>query len=818
MIESARQLAAAGIPTFPCSANKVPAVGKGVDWKVVANLYPDQMQWPSGVVGVPVPPGVTVIDLDTYKGVTRERVERALGCALPWDAALIQHTQSGGEHYAFAADWDARQDSDLFKDDIGKGFDTRCGGRGYIATGAGYQWAGNGLLALAYPGVMLPRLPDAARPALERVQREVTSTELPQGDRDLDLIREALRHINADCSRSEWVSTGMALKHHFHDKQDIGFALFREWSEYAADRLDYETLEPQWESFKVSNTDGASVTIATVIYKAMQAGWQPPSDTNTALAFGQGAAPVEIVGSLIDRLQERGGDPKATTDLLEEIKALSCSDMQRATLLATLHRELKDAGLLTKPVRNLLDAAVTGRPISDNDTRNTPGRYGKNHTENAVLFLNSRYPDGMLLRSEEVWYAYTGMCWVELDDGGVKHELFHAMVDSLPQDSTINGTYGVLGKMCHTVRKIGYVPHHLVVYHNGILDLNTWGMSPHTPEHFTTNILPYNYNPHSQCGRWLQFLNEIFEGDWERVSLLQEWFGYMMAASYRFHKIMLILGPPRSGKSTVGRILEQVAGVQNFSGGSLHAFASDKYLDSLRSKPVMFIGDAEQKISRNHVGTIIERMKTISGNDAITFDRIYKSSVTDTLPTRITIASNHTPSLFDDSGALAGRFLVLPINVTFSGREDIQLLDALSAELEGIAAWALAGLHRLNGCGRFTQPQASIDEAQYITETYSPLERFIDEVCLPVADNVITAEEMHDAYRVWATMHQEDAVLTRKVFTKAFKDATRGRFKYGTHRRADETDRGYKGVQLRPVSGSTAGNGTAAAFTPRAVP
>lgn len=806
MLEVAQQLAAAGVPVFPCLANKHPAVPKGVSWKPVATLHPEQLNWPSGLAGVPIPQGAVIFDLDTYKGVTRQQVEQALGCALPWDEAFIQRTQSGGEHYAFSVDWEVMYGSNMFGV---QGLDTRTAGKGYICTGEGYPWAGFGPLRLSNPPAMLPALPEASRHATERVQREVTATELPQGDRDVALIQEALKHISSDCSRTEWVSVGMSLKHHFHDKQDIGFALFKEWSEYHAERLDYETLEQQWGSFKPYSADGASVTIASVIYKAMQAGWQPPNDVDTALAFGAGAASMDVFGPLVDLITESGGDPKLTGDIIDAIKVTQCSDIQRATLLATLHRELKEAGLLTKQVRATLDTAVTGVPVQADNTLNAPGRYGKNHHDNAALFFNTHYPDGTLIRSDEVWYRYTGLCWEEISESQIKHEICKAMEYSRPQDNTINGTYNILAKQCFTLRKIGSVSPNLIIYANGVLDLNTWQLSPHSPEHFTTNLLPYNYEPYAPCSTWLTFLNEIFEGDQECIALLQEWLGYLLSTSYRFQKIMLLLGPQRSGKGTIGRVLAQLAGEQNFSGGSLHSFASDKFLDSLRTKPVMYVADAEQKISRNQVGTIIERMKTISGNDAITFDRIYKPSITETLSTRITLASNHTPSLFDDSGALAGRYLVLPINVSFYGREDPYLFDKLMAELEGIAAWSLAGLHRLNQVGQFTQPQASLDEIRYVTEAYSPLERFVDEVCEPDPESAVTAEDMYNAYRAWATIHQEDNILTRRTFTSAFKDTTRGRFKYGTHRQIG-CGRGFRGVQLRETGQSAVG--TAAAF------
>ena len=806
MLEVAQQLAAAGVPVFPCTSNKKPAVPQGTHWGTVAAMTPpDQINWPSAVIGIPIPAGVAVIDLDTYKGVTRQSVEQAIGCALPWDEALIQHTQHGGEHYAFAVDWEVKQGSELFNID---GFDTRTAGKGYICTGGGYPWAGFGPLRMSQPATMLPRLPDAARPVLERVPHVVKTAELPQGDRDVDLIREALRHIDADCPRTEWVATGMALKHHFHDAQDTGFALFKEWSEYAADRLDYETLEPQWNSFKPFSSDGASITIATVIYKAMQAGWQPPADVDTALAFGEGAATVQTFGALIDLITESGGDPKMTADIIEAIKHTPSSDVQRATLLATLHRELKEAGLLTKQVKAALDTALTGIQAPAEGVRNAPGRYGKNHAQNAKLFINTCYPDGLLLRSDEVWYVYTGKCWEEQEDSAMETILTYAMLDSDPMSSTIKGTLTVVTSLCRTPDKIGGVDPNLIIYANGVLDTRTWQMSSHRKELFTTNILPYDYIPNAQCPRWGQFLDEVFDGDIERIALLQEWLGYLLSPSRRHHKMLMLIGPPRSGKGTIGRILRHVVGGQNYAAGNLSLFAKDSFLDALRTKPVLFVSDAETKMHPSVLGAVIERLKTISGNDEINFTRKFKSNISETLPCRITMGANGIPRLFDDSGALASRFMLLTMDRSFIDNGDNFLDEALIAEIEGIAAWALAGLGRLNGTGKFTVPSASVDETQYLKEAYSPLRLFIDDICEQVDGSHTTTADLYLAYKVWA-LGQGDDILLRKVFTGAFKDATRGQFIYAREIIDGTYLRVFKDVRLRTAVPTS---NTAAAF------
>ena len=125
MIALAHELRAAGLGTFPCSHKKKPAIPKTTGWRDWAEKSPDLLPHPTGIVGVPVPEGIVVIDLDTYKGVTREAVELALGVSLEWDDALIQHTLNGGQHYAFAVDWPVRFGSNMAGI---KGLDTRSHG------------------------------------------------------------------------------------------------------------------------------------------------------------------------------------------------------------------------------------------------------------------------------------------------------------------------------------------------------------------------------------------------------------------------------------------------------------------------------------------------------------------------------------------------------------------------------------------------------------------------------------------------------------------------------------------------------------------
>ena len=810
-MHTAHDLRAAGLGVFPCTQNKNPAIPKGTDWKAAA-LYPlESHTWPSGVVGVPVPHGVLIIDLDLYKGVTRQAVEQAIGAQLAWDDAFIQQTQNGGEHYAFRCDWDAKQGSNLL--DV-QGFDTRMGGKGYICTGMGYNSNGFGVLRLADVG-LLPPIPSQCQTAIGRTDPTI-STPPPPGAAppDLPTIVDALQHVNPACSRSAWVKIGMALRAWAGEDADgTGGALFEQWSSgilgghETPSNYVPEHVPWQWETFKPQG----DTTVGSLFFEAVQSGWKPPSRMDTSLAFGPGGVGMGDFNALVDTITSHGCDPRQTETCVRAIEGMGGNKLQTATLMALLERELKDAGLLSKPVKQQLEAMA-----GDETQPRARGEYGKNHTENATLYMERFYPLGGLVRSDQNWYSFDGKIWVPSTDDDMNGILSRDMMSSLPMDSTVNGTYNMLGKICHkSDGRINDMPDHLIIFENGILDLTTGRVGPHDAGYFTTNMLPYEYLPSARAEHWMTFLNDIFQNDQERIALLQEWFGYIMSNSYDHHKIMLMLGAPRSGKGTIGRIMEQIVGPANYTGASLHAFTSDPFIDSLRTKTVAFSGDTERRVARHKVDTVIERLKKISGNDSVTFSRKFKDTLSQAIPTRIVLAGNHVPALFDDSGALSGRLLVLPFDVCYAGREDLGLSRRLMGELPGIATWALEGLRRLSTQGAFTQPMASAAEAVFIEESFSPLTTFIREVCvIGGGPEVVTfCDELYDAYRAWAVTHTESHIMARRTFVSAFKDTTRGRgVQYGTCRKDGDVRRGFEGLTLNTVEAVTTD-----AFKPTAV-
>src|SRR5262249_21727672 len=155
--------------------------------------------------------------------------------------------------------------------------------------------------------------------------------------------------------------------------------------------------------------------------------------------------------------------------------------------------------------------------------------------------------------------------------------------------------------------------------------------------------------------RWRRFLRELWGDDVESMETLAEVMGYVLGGGTEQQKLFLAVGPKRSGKGTIGRVLTGLLGAHNTAAPTLSSLTSNFGLSPLTSKPLAIISDA--RLSRRADSSVaVERLLSISGEDTLTVDRKYRDPWTGRLPTRFLILTNELPRFADASGALASRF------------------------------------------------------------------------------------------------------------------------------------------------------------------
>jgi putative DNA primase/helicase len=465
-----------------------------------------------------------------------------------------------------------------------------------------------------------------------------------------------------------------------------------------------------------------------------------------------------------------------------------------ATLMAS------SAGPKVDPGITVASASASAEWCED---RRPPDTFGNPTipTVTADAFENSWRDDATKMMRRRFWnkgwYDWTGPHWVEREENAVRGDLYRTLkvqqftkrnaegdITILDWNPTSRSVSSVMDAFTGTdVFTPNTVPmpswfstdggeqqaSRLVSLQNGLLDLDTKELRPHTPQYFNRYSLPFEYDPDAECKVWTSYLNSIFINDPDTIALLQEWAGYVLSGRTDLQKMMFLVGPPRSGKGTFSGIMERLVGEGNYAGPTIDSISTNFGLESLIDKQIATFDDVRFDPRSNNYSTAIERLLSITGAGTLTVDRKNKPVWVGKIPARLMMLSNVVPELEDTGGALPNRFLVAVYTRSFAGQEDHDLLDKLSDDLTGIFNWALQGLDRLNrNGGKFTQPQASAATKQELKDNANEIYPFVREHCQLGEEQWVWADEL---YNVWAMIHGgfKDDAKQRRRFGKLLK-------------------------------------------------
>lgn len=275
---------------------------------------------------------------------------------------------------------------------------------------------------------------------------------------------------------------------------------------------------------------------------------------------------------------------------------------------------------------------------------------------------------------------------------------------------------------------------------NGLLHLRTGKLYDATPLYFTTSSLGVAYGAEApKPTEWLKFLGQLWPDDsesknYESIEALQEWMGYLLTPDTSFHKILLMVGPKRSGKGTIARVITALLGRDSVIAPTLASLGTNFGLAPLIGKIAAIIGDARLG-GRADVPQVVERLLNLSGEDDQSVDRKHREAWHGQLMARFAMFTNEPPRFTDASDALPARMIALELIHSFYGHEDRTLTDKLiggrgsPGELPGILLWAIEGWKRLQDRGRFVQPVSSAHLIEDLEDLASPVKAWARERC-----------------------------------------------------------------------------------------
>ena len=428
----------------------------------------------------------------------------------------------------------------------------------------------------------------------------------------------------------------------------------------------------------------------------------------------------------------------------------------------------------------------------------------------AEKYLAEHHPGGTLRHWRGDWYRYTGTHYAVYTATELHRDLSRIMAPwhfftkrgETAESVTSKITDGLLRDVVSQIRGLVLIPdrreapcwldgverppaREWLALQNGLLSLAvnrdtdppTRAFIAHTPALFNTFALPFAFDADADSPEtWIDFLSRTWPGEpgADCALMLAEWFGYCLSRDMSHHKMLWIIGPTRSGKGVVSRILAAVLGPENACYPTLGSLGDKNGGQVLIGQRLAIIGDARLDKRRADKASIIERLLSISGGDEQTFARKYLPDWTGTPECKFVMLSNELPPLADESGALLGRLLFLQTTESHLGREDRFLESRIRRELPGILNWALDGLERLNTQGRFASPESSREIIATFRAISAPLTAFVEDCCVVGEDATIECGALYCVYQKWAEDEGLSHPYSKHVFGQKLKAVVPG--------------------------------------------
>lgn len=269
----------------------------------------------------------------------------------------------------------------------------------------------------------------------------------------------------------------------------------------------------------------------------------------------------------------------------------------------------------------------------------------------------------------------------------------------------------------------------------------------HDKEQYSTMRIDYKYEDKAECSLWLKTLDEIFEGDKNKLSLFQEFVGYCLIPDVKQKKAMLLLGESDSGKSTLLFIIRDLIGDINCSSVPLKFLAHPQYTPLLINKLVNIDADVDKNAQEYEA-----EFKKITTGEKVSCNQKHVPTFEFVPQCKIIMAANEFPKITDHSSAFYTRLILIPCNRVFTEKEkNRDLTDQLRLELPGILNWAIEGLKRLRARGMFEQHEFMRNAVKELEDENNPVNKFFEENIIPdvSADFYIEKGDLYHKYIEW---------------------------------------------------------------------
>ncbi len=286
-----------------------------------------------------------------------------------------------------------------------------------------------------------------------------------------------------------------------------------------------------------------------------------------------------------------------------------------------------------------------------------------------------------------------------------------------------------------------------------VIDLKTGKVRCALRSDYITKSLNVNYlGDTSQATRWLEFLNQIFDGDEEMISWIQRWCGYLLTGSTAEHIFLFCYGIGSNGKSVFAEVLRYI--LQDYSRAiALETVSESKRQAGSATPDLVDLIGARMVISsetEDNVALSESLVKSLVSGDAMSVRGLYSAPIQFIPQFKLMMLGNHKPIIRGADDGIWRRIRLIPFNRTFSASErDPYLADKLKNEAPHILAWMVQGCLEWQEHGLSELPRLILNSTKDYREEQDLIGGWIAECCEEISGKESTSSELYKSYQAW---------------------------------------------------------------------
>lgn len=582
----------------------------------------------------------------------------------------------------------------------------------------------------------------------------------------------------------------------------------------------------EWESgFDISKIADGGAVLDKLLIKC-------ETKESTTPLIEQAAQPLKITGDITDTIAAKlgldfseGGRNEAIHKLASSLQARGYSDSAIFELCSRANSERCTPPLPDKEVQTAIQSAL--KAITKGIPRSVSAvgsieHYTERLADKFPFIIPHEKKDGSIwysvsapilsdymLKNDRFLFLDTGgekppILWYSngvykpLDLNGFKGKIKDHIAEFDPSDETLHSSRIYDEVYRQIVISSGRVKsemlnarQELINFQNGLLDLRTMSLLPHSPDILSTIQIPCNWTcTGGESPVFDTYLETLTSGDKDIERLLLEYMGLVISniPGYTTKSGLFLTGAGDTGKSKYLELLARLIGADNYSETDLSKIEERFGTFALWGKRLAGSGDMSYMSVRE-----LKTFKKITGGDRIEFEQKGKDTFTGRYNGCLLFCCNEMPKFGGDQGEhVYERIIIVPCNnVIPKEKRDPQLLEKILPERSAIIYKAVLALREFVERGyKFSIPEScKAAREAYKIENNSVLQ-FLEE-CTVLREHFdcsifTTTGAMFSAYKTWVKLNNCKYIATRADFKRAVRE------RYGDNAEVrTKTARGY---------------------------